>query len=167
MFEQGDFGKGFVHVLDDRSLSTVMGELDTVSDFVGYLSSEEALVTSGAISIVSPGEDDLLAIFRQLSFSDEMTERYASDITAFFGGEEWRAIRERRQTSADTPQLKAELVDLYATKLKTVWQFAGMQERVGRSERQRLYRMFFATHHPHGQRLADWQKGARQPDLFN
>ncbi|MDP9201730.1 MAG: hypothetical protein M3P26_07335 [Gemmatimonadota bacterium] len=63
MFAQGDFGKGFVHVLDDRSLGTVMGELDTVSDFVSYLSSKEALVTSGEMSIVSAGEEELLAIY--------------------------------------------------------------------------------------------------------
>jgi len=108
-----------------------------------------------------------MALIRQLSFSDEMMERYAPEITAFFDGEEWRQIRQRRRTSAETPQLKADLTELYRQKLGTIWRFVGEQERIGRSERQRLYRMFFATEHPHGQRLADWQKGARQPDLFD
>jgi hypothetical protein len=34
---QGDFGKGFVHVFDERSLDIVLSELDTVTDFVQYL----------------------------------------------------------------------------------------------------------------------------------
>jgi len=108
-----------------------------------------------------------MALIRQLSFSDEMMERYAPSITAFFDGDEWREIRQRRRTSAETPQLKAELVELYLGKLRSIWHFAGEQERVGRSERQRLYRMFFATDHPLAQRLADWQKGARQQGLFD
>jgi hypothetical protein len=29
----GDFGKGFMHVFDERSLSIVMSELDTITDF--------------------------------------------------------------------------------------------------------------------------------------
>jgi three-Cys-motif partner protein len=107
-----------------------------------------------------------MALIRQLSFSDEMMERYAPSITAFFETEEWRVIRQRRRTSAETPQLKAELIELYLGQLRTIWQFAGEQERVGPSERQRLYRMFFATDYQVAQRLADWQKGARQQDLF-
>jgi three-Cys-motif partner protein len=107
-----------------------------------------------------------MALIRQLSFSDDMMERYAPSITAFFETNEWREIRQRRRTSGETPQLKAELIDLYLRKLRTIWQFAGEQERIGRSERQRLYRMFFATDHPLAQRLADWQKGAGQQELF-
>jgi hypothetical protein len=33
----GDFGKGFVHVFDERSLEVVMSELDTITDFIKYL----------------------------------------------------------------------------------------------------------------------------------
>lgn len=108
-----------------------------------------------------------MALIRQLSFSEEMMERYAPAISAFFDGDEWREIRQRRRTSSETPQLKAELVDLYLRKLRSIWQFAGEQEKIGRSERQRLYRMFFATDHPIARRLADWQRSARQQDLFD
>jgi hypothetical protein len=62
-FEQGDFGRGFVHVLDDASLRTVMGELDTISDLVSYLSAKEALITAGTTPIVSGGEQDMLAVY--------------------------------------------------------------------------------------------------------
>ena len=52
-FEQGDFGKGFVHILDDRSLQIVMEELDTITDFVEYLLAKEALISSGATPLVT------------------------------------------------------------------------------------------------------------------
>lgn len=109
-----------------------------------------------------------MALIRKLSYSDEMTERYAPDLTEFFGTEEWREIRERRKTKADAQRLKVELTELYERQLKTVWSFAGMQEKIGPSERKRLYGMFFATNNPIGQRIADWQKkSARQPSLFD
>jgi hypothetical protein len=61
-FEQGDFGKGFVHVLAEDSLECVMGELDTVSDFVAYLSAKEKLMCSRSTPLKFR-EADLLAIY--------------------------------------------------------------------------------------------------------
>lgn len=43
----GDFGKGFVHVFDKVSLQVIMGELDAVEDFIGYLLAKEELYRSG------------------------------------------------------------------------------------------------------------------------
>ena len=43
----GDFGKGFVHVFDRVSLEVIMGELDTIEDFIQYLSAKEELYHSG------------------------------------------------------------------------------------------------------------------------
>jgi hypothetical protein len=51
---------GFVHVLDDASLEIVMNELDTISDFVSYLSDKERLVLSGKLELAM-SEVDLLA----------------------------------------------------------------------------------------------------------
>ena len=34
--QQGDFGKGFVHVFDETSLPTILRELDTITDFADY-----------------------------------------------------------------------------------------------------------------------------------
>jgi len=42
-----DLGKGFVHVLDKISLNVILGELDTIKDFVKYLSAKERLYLSG------------------------------------------------------------------------------------------------------------------------
>lgn len=107
-----------------------------------------------------------MALIRKLSFSEEMMERYAYELTAFFGTEEWREIWERRQTSADTQRLKRELTELYERQLKTMWRYASMQERIGRSARQRLYGMFFATDNPIATKLAAWQRNKDQGDLF-
>jgi hypothetical protein len=62
-FEQRDFGKGFVHILDDSSLATVMEELDTIADFVKYLEDKEQLLTGGHAPQTPGGERDLLAIY--------------------------------------------------------------------------------------------------------
>lgn len=55
-----DSQSGFVHVMDDFTLDVVLGTLDTISDFVGYLSAKENLVESGTI-LMAAGEEELLA----------------------------------------------------------------------------------------------------------
>jgi hypothetical protein len=60
---QGDFGKGFVHVLDEVALRTVLTELDTITDFVDYLTAKEALVRTGAVPFMEGQEEDLLAFY--------------------------------------------------------------------------------------------------------
>ena len=59
----GDFGKGYVHVFDELALDRLMGELDTVSDFVGYLSAKEALTARSQAILVTGGEEQLLAVY--------------------------------------------------------------------------------------------------------
>ena len=55
-----DAAKGYVHVFDDTSLNIVMTYLDTVSDFVAYLTKKEQLLTSG-VHVLATGEEELLA----------------------------------------------------------------------------------------------------------
>ena len=59
----GDFGKGFVHVFDKTSLEVIMDELDTIEDFVAYLSAKEALYLSGRTTLFQGGEEHLLALY--------------------------------------------------------------------------------------------------------
>lgn len=60
----GNFGKGFVQVLDERSLDVLLGELDTVSDFVKYLLDKESFYQAGKLTIFGGGgEEDLLAFY--------------------------------------------------------------------------------------------------------
>jgi len=59
----GDFGKGFVHVLDEISFSIVLQELDTVTDLIEYLSAKEKFYMSGKKTPVLAGEENLLAFY--------------------------------------------------------------------------------------------------------
>jgi len=43
----GDFGKGFIHVFDEKSLFILISELNTIEDFVNYLVDKENLYYSG------------------------------------------------------------------------------------------------------------------------
>ena len=54
--------KGFIHVLDDVTLDIILRELDTVSDFVNYLSRKEKFVCSGQLGAAA-GEEELLAYY--------------------------------------------------------------------------------------------------------
>lgn len=55
-----DSRPGFIHVLDDFTLGVILGTLDTISDFVGYLSAKEEFIASGKI-LMAAGEEELLA----------------------------------------------------------------------------------------------------------
>lgn len=60
----GDFGNGFIHVLDEKSLSTLMEELDTICDFVKYLGDKESFYRAGKLTLFDGGgEEDLLALY--------------------------------------------------------------------------------------------------------
>lgn len=50
----------FIHVFDDSSFATVLNEMDTVKDFINYLSDKEKLFRSG-VSVVATSENELLA----------------------------------------------------------------------------------------------------------
>lgn len=52
----------FIHVFDETALDTVLGEMDTISDFVGYLNARSETIRSKHL-FASPGEADLLATY--------------------------------------------------------------------------------------------------------
>jgi hypothetical protein len=54
--------KGFIHILDDISLSIVLETLNTVTDFVNYLTRKEQFISSGRL-LLSQGEEELLATY--------------------------------------------------------------------------------------------------------
>lgn len=58
----GDFGKGFIHVLDEISVQIILGELDTITDFIDYLGKKELFCESITQAIME-GEEDLLALY--------------------------------------------------------------------------------------------------------
>lgn len=58
----GDFGKGFVHVLNERSFTILLQELDTIADLTDYLSAREGLHTEGR-QTMAVEEADVLAVY--------------------------------------------------------------------------------------------------------
>jgi hypothetical protein len=60
----GDTGKGFIHLCDERSLEAIFASLDTITDFVKFLSETEALFASDIRIVFSGGGiEDLLALY--------------------------------------------------------------------------------------------------------
>lgn len=55
--------KRFVHVFDDVTLSLLMRELDTVSDFVNYLNKKQQLFENSGCDFLITGEEELLAAY--------------------------------------------------------------------------------------------------------
>ena len=63
-FSWGDFGNGFVHVLDEYSLTKFFNELNTITDFVTYLLAVESLFDMGVRPVFAGGgAEDLLALY--------------------------------------------------------------------------------------------------------
>jgi hypothetical protein len=57
-----DPSRGYVHILDDTTLDILMNTLDTITEFVGYLSDKEAFIRSGYLGGAT-GEEELLAFY--------------------------------------------------------------------------------------------------------
>ncbi len=58
---QIDPNKGFVHIFDDTSLDIVLKTLDTITDFVEYLSKKELFLAENKYRVWAAGEEELLA----------------------------------------------------------------------------------------------------------
>lgn len=54
--------QSFVHVFDEANLNVVLQELDTIQDFVDYLSERRRVFESNSL-IISSGEEELLAVY--------------------------------------------------------------------------------------------------------
>ncbi|SRR6266851_771167 len=102
----GDFGKGFVHVFDERSLHTVMTELDTITDFIKYLSDKEAFYRSGALTIFDgSGEEDLVALYLHFNRQFLSSQEQGQPDTIILDDDLWETFRRkpeyRRKKEAD------------------------------------------------------------------
>ena len=67
----------FVHVFNEAALDIVMAELDTISDFAGYLSKKAAFVRSGDL-VEAHGEENLLAYYA-IRINDEDEHDFVVD----------------------------------------------------------------------------------------
>jgi hypothetical protein len=55
--------KRFIHVLDELTLDVLLTELDTVSDFVNYLTKKEKFLSNTDADLIITGEEELLAVY--------------------------------------------------------------------------------------------------------
>lgn len=85
--KSGDLGHGIVHVCDEFSLGAIFGLLDTITDFVGFLSEVESLISRANVIFSGGGLEDLLAIYLQnnYSFPFEDADLLMIDNTIFKG----------------------------------------------------------------------------------
>lgn len=100
----GDFGKGFVHVLDELSLEIVLNELDTLSDFISYLEAKE-LYFKVEREFITKGEEDLLAVY--LQNGRKFPENYDVVIT---NGDLWKEFINREDYKAKAKEDKISYV---------------------------------------------------------
>jgi hypothetical protein len=56
----GDDGKGYVHVMNERSFLEVLSELDAITDLVDYLAAKEACAAQGCAVLIDGSESNLL-----------------------------------------------------------------------------------------------------------
>jgi hypothetical protein len=58
----GDYGKGFIHVFDEKSVQVILHELDTIRDFTAYLTAKEEFIRSNHYPHFY-AEEDILAYY--------------------------------------------------------------------------------------------------------
>jgi hypothetical protein len=93
----GDLGKGFVHVFEKRGCETILRELDTIEDFIGYLRAKEEFFESH--DVLCPNEENLLAVYlsRNRGFP-------TADQPIFIEPDSWQGLVNR-------PEYKAKQVE--------------------------------------------------------
>ncbi|OLF36809.1 hypothetical protein [Psychrobacter sp. Cmf 22.2] len=102
--QSGDLGNGVVHVCDEFSLGAIFSLLDTITDFVSFLTEVEALISRANIIFSGGGIEDLLAIYllNNYSFPYEKADLLMIDNTVFKGfidSDAYKAIQESYKVS--------------------------------------------------------------------
>jgi hypothetical protein len=93
-----DPAKGYIHVFDDVALDIVLGELDTITDFVKYLRKKESLIASGKLAFAA-GEEDLLAFYlKDTDASNEHAFVFPGDVAGIAIEENhWKGLKTNPQ----------------------------------------------------------------------
>lgn len=112
--------KGYVHVLDDYTVKTLLEELDTVSDFVRYLKKKEDHILLGTLDFAA-GEEEVLCWYLKNS------NRNNKIVTAVKAGEKiniqsgcWQAWRghdlyvKKKVLDEPSHQVWDELINLFS-----------------------------------------------------
>lgn len=102
--QSGDLGNGIVHVCDEFSLGAIFGLLNTITDFVSFLTEVEALINRANIVFNGGGIEDLLAIYllNNHSFPYEEADLLIIDDTVFKGfidSDDYKSMQESYKDS--------------------------------------------------------------------
>lgn len=102
--QSGDLGNGIVHVCDEFSLGAIFGLLDTITDFVSFLTEVEDLIKRANIIFSGGGIEDLLAIYllNNYSFPYEEADLLIIDDTIFKGfidSDDYKSMQESYKDS--------------------------------------------------------------------
>ncbi|MEX1201352.1 MAG: hypothetical protein WEB02_11235 [Methylophaga sp.] len=116
MTKSGDLGNGVVHVCDEFSLGAIFGLLDTITDFVGFLTEVESLISRANIIFSGGGIEDLLAIYllNNHSFPYEEADLLVIDGTIFKGfvdSDDYKTMQESYKSSYFWDRLIEHFVD--------------------------------------------------------
>jgi hypothetical protein len=65
LIKWGDLGNGFVHVCNEYSVGILFNSLNTITDFVEFLSASEGLITSGVQMIFDGGGIEDLVVLQK------------------------------------------------------------------------------------------------------
>ena len=101
----GDLGHGIVHVCDEYSLGVVFGLLDTITDFVNFLSGVESIISNDTrIIFAGGGLDDFVAIYllNGYSFPFEKVDMMIVDDSIFKGfieSDDYKSMQEDYKNS--------------------------------------------------------------------
>ncbi|MCI0365124.1 MAG: hypothetical protein L0219_14710 [Phycisphaerales bacterium] len=137
----GDLGNGFVHVLDEYSLTEALRELDTISDFVTYLAASESLLEQHVHLVFSgAGAEDLLALYVRngSTFGIAGKDGRVPDTVVITEGL-WKALIASPEYAARNQDLQSSqtwdrLIEHYADDLLTDGMFDMHSKQVTRNE---------------------------------
>lgn len=95
-----------VHVFDDVTLSLVLRELDTVSDFVDYLEKKQQLFENSGCDFLITGEEELLAAYLtniNPATNEHRFKQFEAGSLVYLGEGNWKALE-----SSDEYQARAK-----------------------------------------------------------
>jgi hypothetical protein len=140
-FQWGDFGNGFVHVLDEQALAATLSELDTITDFVRYLSDVGAIAERGIKPVFEGGgPEDILGLYIQNgpSFGMVGPDGAIPDLV-IITGDIWKGVvasaeYESRNADMESSYAWDRLIEHYADDLLTDGMFDMHSKQVTKNE---------------------------------
>lgn len=144
-----EFKKLTIHVFDRNFTRIILGELDTISDFIDYLRNKESLIKTGKRIIILGGEEELLACYLTNGRSFEKFDKTTS-ILVTKGG--WKYLQNTPEYMAKKKEDEISycwdgiISRVHESGTKTYELVARELARSNRFERRYLSKAFYDAH---------------------